>query len=359
MIKPLIVSFMLAPCFYLLGQETTIPATGNDLIQKAVEETQSVGIAAGFSVDGVIKWQEAAGFSDEENKKSFDPSTLTRIASIAKPMTAFAIMQLYEQGKLDLDKPIQTYLPAFPVNKEGTITTRHLLQHSSGLDGYKSEKEQENKTNYPGLADAVSIFKDRDLISEPGKAFHYTTYGYVVLGLIIEQVSGMSYESYMQQNIWDKAGMKHTGIEHFDHPVQGQSKIYHLNNKGKIKEAKPTNLSDRIPGGGIYSCLTDMLKFGDAVLNNVFVKESTLKMMIEDPKLKTDGNGYGLGWYLYGENPKYGNVIGHNGSQTGASTFLMLLPEQKTTIVVLSNTSGAMQRVSNITVQLFDVAAGT
>ena len=76
-----------------------------------------------------------------------------------------------------------------------------------------------------------------------------------------------------------------------------------------------------------------------------------------DPGLKQGGNGYGLGWYLYGENSKYGPVIGHNGSQTGASTFLMLLPQQGTTVVVLSNTSGAMQEISNITVALFDPAA--
>ncbi len=79
--------------------------------------------------------------------------------------------------------------------------------------------------------------------------------------------------------------------------------------------------------------------------------------MVENPNLKTQGNGYGLGWYLYGENPNYGNVYGHNGTQTGASTFLMLLPEQNTTIVVLSNTSGAIQTVTNITIKLFDISA--
>ena len=343
--------------FYILGQETTFQTEGKKLLQNAIEEKQCVGIAAGFSINGIIKWQEGAGFSDTKNNQTFDTSSLTRIASITKPMTAIAIMQLYEWGKLDLEKPVQTYLPTFPVKKEGDITIRQLLQHSSGLDGYKSDKEQENKTNYPTLTDAVSIFKDRDLISVPGKAFNYTTYGYVVLGLIIEKVSGMSYEAYLQANIWDKAGMTHTGIEYFDKKIENKSIIYHKNSKGKIKEADPTNLSDRIPGGGVYSCLTDMLKFGDAVLNNSLIKESTLKMMLEDPNLKKEGNGYGFGWYLYGENPKYGNVFGHNGTQTGASTFLMLLPGQQTTIAVLSNTSGAMQSVSNITIKLFDVAA--
>lgn len=207
------------------------------------------------------------------------------------------------------------------------------------------------------MSAAVSIFKDRDLVATPGQTFHYTTYGYVVLGLIIEKVSGMSYESYLQSNIWDKVQMTNTGIEYFDKVISNKSMTYHKNSKGRISVAKQTNLSDRIPGGGVYSTVSDMLRFGDAILNFSLIKESTFKMMVENPNLKTQGNGYGLGWYLYGENPKYGNVYGHNGTQTGASTFLMLLPEQKTTIVVLSNTSGAIQTVSDITIKLFDIAA--
>jgi len=343
------------------AQETTYPASeGNtyarDLLEKAVSEQEVIGIAAGISINGALKWQDGAGFSDLQNNLVFEASTLTRIASITKPMTAIAIMQLFEQGKLDLEAPIQTYLPAFPVKQEGKMTIRQLLQHASGLGGYKSDKEQENEKNYPSLADAVAIFQDRDLISEPGKAFNYTTYGYVVLGLIIEKVSGQSYEAYLQTNIWDKAGMAHTGIEYADKRIPSQATTYHKNSKGKIKEVKPTNLSDRIPGGGVYSCVTDLLKFGDAVLNNSLISARTLNLMLEDPQLKKEGNAYGFGWYLYGENPKYGNVFGHNGAQTGASTFLMLLPDQKTAIAVLSNTSGAMQRVSDIAVKLFDVA---
>lgn len=341
----------------LFGQAVTFQSKANGLLENAIKENQSVGIVAGLAIDRTIKWQHAAGFSNVESKIAFDTLTTTRIASIAKPMTAIAIMQLYEQGKLKLDEPIQTYLPTFPKKKEGEITIRHLLQHSSGIDGYKNNKEQENKTNYATLSDAVSIFKDRALVAAPGQAFHYTTYGYVVLGLIIEKVSGMSYEAYLQSNIWEKAQMTNTGIEYIDKISPNKSMIYHKNSKGTISIAEQTNLSDRIPGGGVYSTVSDMLRFGNAIINFDLIKESTFKMMVENPSLKTQGNGYGLGWYLYGENPNYGNVYGHNGTQTGASTFLMLLPEQKTTIVVLSNTSGAIQTVSDITIKLFDVAA--
>jgi CubicO group peptidase (beta-lactamase class C family) len=160
----------------------------------------------------------------------------------------------------------------------------------------------------------------------------------------------------MQANIWDKCEMNNTGVEDSKHQVLEKSRVYHKNSKGKIVAAEQTDLSDRIPGGGVYSTVEDLLKFGDAVISNELIKESTFSEMISNPNLKAEGNGYGMGWYLYGENPNYGNVIGHNGSQTGASTFLMLLPEVKTTIIVLSNTSGAMQAISTITVKLFDIA---
>lgn len=284
-------------------------------------------------------------------------NTTTRIASITKPMTAVAILQLYEQNKIDLDLPIQRYLPNFPQKKAGDITIRQLLSHSSGIGGYQSDRERENTTHYADLQAALDRFQDRELLARPGTEFNYSTYNYVLLGRIIEQVSGMSYEEYLKTHIWGPAGMTQTGIENDEQTYPDQSALYHKNSNGKIKSAKRTNLSDRIPGGGVYSNVPDMLKFGDALLGYALLKETTLQEMWKDPGLKTMGNGYGLGWYLYGENPKYGKVFGHNGTQTGASTFLMLLPEQKTTIIVLSNTSGAIQEVTDITIRLFDLSA--
>jgi CubicO group peptidase (beta-lactamase class C family) len=150
--------------------------------------------------------------------------------------------------------------------------------------------------------------------------------------------------------------MTNTGIEYFNKVIPNKSMIYHKNANGKISLAEQTNLSDRVPGGGLYSTISDIVRFGDSILNFSLIKESTFQMMVENPNLKTEGNGYGMGWYLYGKNPIYGEVYGHNGTQTGASTFLMLLPERKTTIVVLANTSGAMQTASDISIKLFDVA---
>ena len=273
-------------------------------------------------------------------------------------MTAIAILQLHETGQLDLDAPIQEYLADFPVKPEGEITTRHLLNHSSGIAAYKDDTEIENQTEYASIEDAINIFKDRALIATPGTAFNYTTYGYVVLGAIIESVSGQSYETYMRQNIWTVAGMTDTQIERSNESYENKSELYFRKDNGKIKLADANNLSDRIPGGGIISTLDDMMKFGNAILNDVFISRASLELMFEIPNIKNNGIPYGKGWYLYDEIPDFGIVYGHGGAQTGASTMLMIVPEQDFVVVVLTNTSRASNEVIKIISRLFEIAGG-
>ncbi len=328
----------------------------SSLLLEAIENKKSIGIAAGFSVVAGKKWSDAKGFSDLDKKINFSADTRTRIGSVTKPITAVAIMQLVEKGLLKLEQPISEILPKEITKDKGFITVKQLLGHSSGIAGYTSNKERENAKEYTSLKDAAAHFIDRKLLFEPGTNFSYSSYAYTLLGLIIEELSGQSFEAYVQINIFDKVGMIHSGFEKIGINYPNKSKLYHKNHRGKIKQANPTNLSDRIPAGGIYSNTNDVLKFGDAVLNGTLIQPETLKIMSKNSGLKKEGSGYGLGFYLYGKNANYGDVIGHTGGQTGCSSFLFLLPEVKTTIIVLSNTSGALQEVSNIAVKLFDIS---
>jgi len=289
-----------------------------------------------------------ASILPKDSAEFFDSDSKTRIASIVKPMTSIAIMQLYEKGELQLDDPIQKYLTGFSGEYKNLITIRDVMSHTSGIAGYKNKQEKENTKNYSNLADAFKIFKDRPLLFEPGKAYSYTSYGYVVLGLIIEKVSGISYADYMQKNIWKEAQMKNTGFEIYGEVYKNKATLYQLNSKGEIQLAKANNLSDRIPGGGVYSTVDDLLAFGRAVLQNKLIRIETLKIMLKNPEIKKGGNGYGLGWTLYGEHPELGFLFGHGGTQTGASNLLMLLPDKQIVLVILSNTSGANQTVGEL-----------
>ncbi|MEM9050965.1 MAG: serine hydrolase domain-containing protein [Bacteroidota bacterium] len=323
-----------------------------EMIDQDFDDGHFAGAVVGILV-GDEKIIATGGFKDLENELRFQPTTLGRIASIAKPMTSVAALQLYEQGKLDLDVPISTYLPDYPKRYAEKITTRNLLQHSSGIGAYESKKEVESATEYATLAEAAMVFQERELVDEPGKAEHYTTYGYVVLGMVIEAISGMNYEAYMKENIWSPIGMKNTGVEKFADDYANKSKLYSRSKKGKIKEVEQNNLSNRVPGGGFYSTASDLLKFGKAIINNELVSSDTYKMMTTEPSLPYEGNPYGMGWFLYGENPTLGNVIGHGGAQTGCSSVLFVFPEKNAVITVISNTSKIGDHVFGMAIKSF------
>lgn len=325
------------------------------VIDQLVNEEGIVGVAAAYAIDGTTEWSSTAGHRCKKPQILFSDTTRTRTASIAKSMTAIAAMQLAEQGQLDLDLPITEYLPAFPKKAKGTITSRHLLNHTSGLTGYQSPEEAENEVAYANLEEAMQVFANRPLLFEPGTGFFYTTYGYVVLGRIIEAVSGQSYETYMQTHIWGPSGMKHTGVEVYGEPVTDAACLYHKKRR-KPKLADQNNLSNRTPGGGLYTTLEDMIRFGNAVVNHQLVKAETLEEMMSTPDIEKEGNPYGLGWFLYGPPPYEHLVIGHSGEQTGAATQLMLIPESKTVVVVLANTSGAWKAVVQAASELIRIS---
>jgi len=338
----------------VLNHDAVIKA--NQLLQNGVSEDIYTGITAGISINQERVWLGAEGHSNKEQRQAMSTKTITRTASIAKSMTAVAVMQLVEQDLIDLDVAIQTYIPDFPTKKEGTITTRQLLYQTSGIAGYASGKEAQTQKNYANLAAAVDVFKDRDLLHTPGTAFSYSTYNYVVLGLIIEKVSGLTYEEYMIQNIWEKAGMTHTGVEKYQSTYANKSSIYHRNKRGKIKLTKENNLSSRIPGGGFYSCVEDMLRFGEAMLNNELISKESLAMMLTKSTIEKAGNPYGMGWFMYGgkDNPQ-GN-FGHSGEQSGVSSQLMIIPSRQTVVVVMANTSGSWKEAIGLCVELYHLS---
>ncbi len=337
------------------AQESPKAREANELLAALISQSGVTGAAAGYAVQGKTAWKNAAGYRCAEGQAPFTDSTRTRTASIAKSMTAVAIMQLVEQGRIDLDLPVQTYLPDFPKKKAGEITVRHLLAHTSGIGQYQSDKEAESQTDFPDLEAAMAVFEDRDLLFQPGTSFYYTTYGYVVLGRIIEVVSGHSYETYLQKNIWDVAGMAHTGVEKIPANSQNRSCLYQKY-KRKTKAATQNNLSNRVPGGGLYTTLKDMIRFGNAVVENRLIKAETLEQMTRSQFDQKAGNPYGLGWFLYGPPPHESVVIGHSGEQTGAATQIMLIPKSKTVVVVLANTSGAWKDVVTLASDLIGIS---
>ncbi|MFK8054832.1 MAG: serine hydrolase domain-containing protein [Saprospiraceae bacterium] len=341
----LICSLLLSFTLSTFAQQAVDADAAQAFLDEAINNGQCIGIAAGILKGDDILWSGKTGMADLEKSIPYTAQTVGRTASIAKPMTALAILQLVEQGKLNLDDKVAVHLPEFKGGAKEAITVRHVLQHSAGFRGYGNNKERNNVVEYPTFSAAMQIFINDDLLFTPGKGYSYTTFGYTVLGALIEKASGTSYEDYLRTHVWEPAGMVNTSVERFGAPTPGRANIYHQKKPGKIKAVEFANHSDRIPGGGVQSTVEDLLHFGHAVMNNTLLSAESLAVMIADSGLKTEDNGYGMGWYIYADNSE---VFGHNGEQLGCSAFLLLAPKRNIVIAVMSNTSGAKKEVGKV-----------
>ena len=343
--------FFLGFTLNLAAQETFNP---NKKIIDLAGEKESIGITASYSIDGETKWLQSAGFSCLNSEIPFSHNTLTRTASISKSFTAVAVMQLVEQNLISLDSPIEKYLENLPTDKR-QITVRQLLSHTSGIAHFPNDKEAEITKNYESLEKAIQVFIQRPLLFESGKAYHYTSYGYTLLGRIIESASKSSYKDYMQKNIFEKAEMENTAEEDLNRKYSNKSCLYQKK-RNKVKEAEPNDLSGRLPAGGFISTLEDLMKFGNALLDGKLIDNESLNEMLKIQPVEYKGsNEYGLGWFVYRNKQKDGYLLfGHSGSQTGCSSQLMIVPDTKTVVVVLSNTEGTYAEIGPFALKLLD-----
>ncbi len=321
------------------------------VIQAEMTRQKIPGLSVAVAVNGHVRYAKGFGIADLENSIPVKATTVYRTASIAKPMTATAVMLLAEQDKLDLDAPIQKYCAAFP-EKPWPVTARQLLGHLGGVRHYTKQGESSGTTHYFTIEESLKVFKDDPLLHEPGSKFHYTTYGYSVLGCAIEGAAGMGYEDYMQENIFKPAGMAHTRSDDHFFVISDRARGYlKLDDqtyaqlpaavKGKVKvgqlyNAQLHDTSMKIPGGGLVSTSVDLVRFGHASMNGTLVKQPTLERMWT-PQQTKDGKKttYGLGWGV-GERAGM-KLFSHSGGQAGTSTLLYVLPEKSIVIAAMCN----------------------
>src|SRR2546423_6286110 len=301
------------------------------------------GISVAVVRNGARVWSEGFGVADLENYSLATPSTLYRLGSISKPITAVAVLQLWEQGKLDLDAPVQKYCPAFP-QKDAPITTRQLLGHLGGIRHYRDDGKGDVKGDVPedsarhfaSMQESLQLFANDPLVAPPGSKFNYSTYGYTLVGCVLEGAASEKYVDYVRENVFGPASMYSTRPDDFFEVVQHRTRWYHRDKSGAVRNAGVLDSSYKIPGGGLISSADDMARFAVAMLNGKLVKPSTRELMWSTQHTR-DGEptGYGLGWVI--DNKLGLRRIGHGGGQQGTSTFISLVPERGTGVIVLAN----------------------
>lgn len=305
-------------------------------LQTYIDYKRIPSISAGVYRKGKIYWLDSKGIIDLENFVSAKNSSLYRIASITKSITAVAVMQLYERGLIDLDAEINTYVPYFP-KKKWKVTIRNILNHTGGIRSYKSEEEFNSKMFYSTTRDAVLTFANDDLLFEPGTKYNYTSLGYSLLAALIENVSKTPFESYLRRNIFEPAGMKATRVDRQRSIIYDRAHGYEKSPDRRFINSPLADLSLKIAGGGLISTSEDLLLFVKAILDGTLISRNTLEMMIQPTILKTNQRiNYGFGFSLADPSDSL-KWFGHEGRGTGFSSGLMIVPNNDIAAVYLLN----------------------
>lgn len=298
------------------------------------------GVSIAVASHGKILYSKGYGMSDLENSVPVTTKTKFRLASISKPVTAAAVMQLVEQGKIALDSSIQTYLPSFP-QKPWPVTIRQLLGHLGGIRHYRgvTEERRIGTTPYKDLEDALSIFSEDTLMMCPGDHFSYTTFGYNLLGVAVEKASGTPYGQYITEHIFFPAGMTQTVLDHSAEIIPFRTAAYTKDTLGVVRNAFAIDPSYKAPGGGILSVPEDMVRFGSAMMSGTIVAPSTFEQMLQPGRLNDSSvTTYGFGWSI-GQKELAGAYF-HNGGQQGATSSLLIVPSNGHAVCILTNMDG-------------------
>ena len=326
----------------LPAQQGGLPAPTVEAVDKALGREMSKQGIPGLSVavvtDNRLRWTAGYGFADLENFVPAKGATVYRLGSISKPITAVAAMQLVERGKLDLDAPVRRYVPSFP-EKPWPVTTRQLLGHLGGVRHYR-DAEIAITRHYPTLLEGLDIFKNDPLLHEPGTKYSYSTFGYNLIGCVVEAASGMRFVDYVRENVFRPAGMDRIRDDSVADIIPNRAQGYVRDGRGELHNSALADTSYKIPGGGFCSTVADLARFAVAIQEGRLLRRESVETMWT--RQKTRGGApvdYGLGWAIGGS--EGGREIGHGGGQQRITTFLAILPDRRAAVAIMTNLEGA------------------
>jgi serine beta-lactamase-like protein LACTB len=311
------------------------------LVEKTMADEHAPGMTVAIGLNDKLAWSEGFGLADVENNVRATPDTEYRTASIGKPMTATAAMELVEQGKLDLDAPIQKYCPRFP-QKQWAITARELIAHTSGIRHYEGPNEDTelfNTQHYDHASDALDIFDKDPLKFQPGTGFAYSTWGYVTLGCVLEGATGEDYRTLMQRLIFTPAQMTNTRDDDPRAIIAHHARGYIIED-GALKVSRWADMSSKMAAGGWVTTAPDLVKFMHAFMDGKLVSAKTAALMIKpveyplgDGKSTVDNFGFGWATDVYRAMP----AATFGGGTPQVSGFIFFVPEKHLAIAEIFN----------------------
>lgn len=318
-----------------IGIATSTPALSAKLPQLdqfLSEQTNNHRFSGAVLVaqNGQILLSKGYGLADHNRQLPNTPQTRFRLGSVTKPFTALAILQLQAQGKLNVQDLICRYLTDCPAAWQ-TITLHQLLTHTAGIPDIERLPEYAQiKTTPMTPAQTIALFQDKPLAFPPGTQWDYSSSGYILLGVILEQVSGQSYEAFLQEHIFTPLGMSNTGYEH-------DSASLATGYANATTVADPIDMSIPFAAGGLYSTVEDLYRWAQALSTDALLPQPLLELLFTPYAAipQSDGASYGYGWVI--SQPFGHRMVGHNGGIDGFVASFNRFPDDNVTIILLSN----------------------
>ncbi len=316
-----------------------VVAEARALIHRHVVESGIPGLSIAVSVGGETVWSEGFGYADLEQRVPVWPTTRFRIGSVSKPLTATAVARLYAAGRLDVDAPVQRYVPSFP-EKRYPITTRALGAHLAGIRHYRGA-EFLNDRHYKTVAEGLTIFARDTLLFEPGAQYSYSSYGWNLISAVVEGASGEDFLTHMRAHVFQPLGLRHTVADHVDSLIYQRTRYYVRDDDGHLLNAPFVDNSYKWAGGGFLSTPEDLLRFANAVVLGDFLPEQARALLFTEQTTKTgEGVDYGFGWGIT-EDEAGRRVVAHTGGSVGGTTLLAVQPDTGVVVAAVINLSGA------------------
>ena len=327
---------------------------GDHVLEAMIAHREAIGapaMTAAVAIGGEVVWQGAVGWADIKTRTPATEQTALRVGSTSKAITATALARLVDQGAIDLDAPISTYMDDLPNPEWASITPRMLAAHMAGVphygdnqDGAGRYKTGTLRDHYADVRDALEIFDESPLLSEPGTTFEYSSLGTVLLGAVMSEAVGKPYRQIIEEEVLAPAGMTATYVAPKRRGDRKNLATFYFRDGERYREWRPIDLSHRLPGGGWASTSTDLVRMGAKHLDTDYISRETRDAFWTPQRLSSGAvneQDYAIGWRWREweiEGLGVARNANHGGVSRGAQSWLIVLPDYEMAIAFNINT---------------------
>ncbi len=291
------------------------------------------GLAVTVSIGRRVVFDHGVGFADVTARTPATSNTRFRIGSVSKLLTATVLMRLAQTGRLDLDDPLSRYVTVPPAL--GAATLRQLAGHLGGVRHYRGN-EFFSTTHYDSLVEAIGVFVNDSLVAPPGTRYSYSSYGYNLLGIVIERVTGLPFPDALRRHVLEPLSLHATVPDVNGRAIPDRARLYMLSGD-TVAEAPADDLSGRWPSGGYLSSTSDLARFGRSILAPGLLDAESLRTMLTPQRLPSgESTSVGIGWRVSSDSAGR-RYFHHGGSSNGGQAFLLVYPDEQLVVAMASN----------------------